>query len=85
MSTPETHATPADYEEQALPSNLRRGQPLVPVDSVAGRARMAVIAILTFLAALSAGAAVLAARASEQWRGASCGCSSSSTRPAPRS
>jgi cell division transport system permease protein len=70
MSTPETHATPADYEEQALPSNLRRGQPLVPVDSVAGRALTAVIAILTFLAALSAGAAVLAARASEQWRGA---------------
>jgi cell division transport system permease protein len=31
---------------------------------------MAVIAILTFLAALSAGAAVLAARASDQWRGA---------------
>jgi cell division protein FtsX len=43
---------------------------LVPVDSVAGRALSAVIAILTFLAALSAGAALLAARASEQWRGA---------------
>jgi cell division transport system permease protein len=70
MSTPETHPVAAEYEEQALPSNLRRGQPLVPVDSVAGRALMAVIAILTFLAALSAGAAVLAARASEQWRGA---------------
>jgi cell division transport system permease protein len=42
----------------------------VPVDTVAGRALMAVIAILTFLAALSAGAAVLAARASDQWRGA---------------
>lgn len=69
MSTTEPHAAP-DYEERALPANLRRGQPLVPVDSVAGRALMAVIAILTFLAALSAGAAVLAARASEQWRGA---------------
>ncbi len=57
-------------EEKALPTNLRRGQPLVPVDTVAGRALMAVIAILTFLAALSAGAAVLAARASDQWRGA---------------
>jgi cell division transport system permease protein len=61
---------PPEYEERALPANLRRNQPLVPVDSVAGRALMAVIAILTFLAALSAGAAVLAARASEQWRGA---------------
>lgn len=63
-------ADEVEREERALPPNLRRDQPLVPVDSVAGRALMAVIAILTFLAALSAGAAVLAARASEQWRGA---------------
>ncbi|HEY5795999.1 MAG TPA: ABC transporter permease [Bosea sp. (in: a-proteobacteria)] len=66
MPDPRNH----EGEERALPSNLRRDQPLVPVDTVAGRALMAVIAILTFLAALSAGAAVLAARASEQWRGA---------------
>jgi cell division transport system permease protein len=66
----EADAYEAERQERALPSNLRRDQPLVPVDSVAARALMAVIAILTFLAALSAGAAVLAARASEQWRGA---------------
>lgn len=70
MSTPEPDADGMVREEPALPVNLRRDSPLVPVDSVAGRALMAVIAILTFLAALSAGAAVLAARASEQWRGA---------------
>jgi cell division transport system permease protein len=70
MSTPEPDAGEMVREEPALPVNLRRDSPLVPVDSVAGRALMAVIAILTFLAALSAGAAVLAARASEQWRGA---------------
>ncbi len=70
MSTPEPDAEEMVREEPALPVNLRRDSPLVPVDSVAGRALMAVIAILTFLAALSAGAAVLAARASEQWRGA---------------
>lgn len=70
MSTPEPDAHEADEPDRALPLNLSRDQPLVPVDSVAGRALMAVIAILTFLAALSAGAAVLAARASEQWRGA---------------
>ncbi|MGN6098009.1 MAG: cell division protein FtsX [Bosea sp. (in: a-proteobacteria)] len=71
MSMPE--AIEHDHEpqrEKPLPVNLRRDQPLVPVDTVAGRALMAVIAILTFLAALSAGAAVLAARASDQWRGA---------------
>ncbi|WP_103874959.1 cell division protein FtsX [Bosea lathyri] len=70
MSMHEPDGHEHEHEERALPSNLRRDQPLVPVDSVAGRALMAVIAILTFLAALSAGAAVLAARASEQWRGA---------------
>ncbi|MCO5090782.1 ABC transporter permease [Bosea sp. (in: a-proteobacteria)] len=70
MSTPEPHDPEPLRKEPALPSNLRRDQPLVPVDSVAGRALMAVIAILTFLAALSAGAAVMAARASDQWRGA---------------
>uniref|UniRef100_A0A9E7ZID7 ABC transporter permease n=1 Tax=Bosea sp. NBC_00436 TaxID=2969620 RepID=A0A9E7ZID7_9HYPH len=70
MSTPETSDRVSVRKERGLPANLRRDQPLVPVDNVAGRALMAVIAILTFLASLSAGAAVLAARASDQWRGA---------------
>jgi cell division transport system permease protein len=70
MSTPDPDEAAGEESAPALPVNLSRDQPLVPVDSVAGRALMAVIAILTFLAALSAGAAVLAARASEQWRGA---------------
>ncbi|RDJ21964.1 ABC transporter permease [Bosea caraganae] len=71
MSTPEL-AEDGDGEraERALPSNLRRDKPLVPVDAVAERALLAVIAIMTFLASLSAGAALLTARASEQWRGA---------------
>ena len=70
MSTPEVSDRETGRAERGLPANLRRDQPLVPVDNVAGRALMAVIAILTFLASLSAGAAVLAARASDQWRGA---------------
>ena len=70
MSTPETSEPETGRQPRGLPANLRRDQPLVPIDNVAGRALMAVIAILTFLAALSAGAAVLAARASDQWRGA---------------
>jgi cell division transport system permease protein len=70
MSTPEAEEGDGERGERALPSNLRRDQPLVPVDSAAGRALVAVIAILTFLASLSAGAALLTARASEQWRGA---------------
>ncbi|MDP3408632.1 ABC transporter permease [Bosea sp. (in: a-proteobacteria)] len=70
MSMPDPGHPDLERDDRPLPSNLRRDQPLVPIDTVAGRALMAVIAILTFLAALSAGAAVLAARASEQWRGA---------------
>ncbi|TVR08519.1 MAG: ABC transporter permease [Salinarimonadaceae bacterium] len=42
--------------------------PLVPVDSAASRSLIAVIAILTFLAALCAGAAELVATNSAQWR-----------------
>lgn len=70
MSMPDASDREPERKERGLPANLRRDQPLVPVDNVAGRALMAVIAILTFLASLSAGAAVLAARASDQWRGA---------------
>lgn len=41
---------------------------LVPADSVAGRSLVIVIAIMTFLAALAAGAALLVADASVEWR-----------------
>ena len=41
---------------------------LVPADSVAGRSLVIVIAIMTFLAALAAGAALLVADASIEWR-----------------
>ena len=55
---------------RALPASLRRNAPLVPVDSAGGRALAAVIAILTFLAALCAGGAELVASHSAQWRSA---------------
>src|SRR5882757_10845188 len=42
--------------------------PLIPSDSVAGRALVVVIAIMTFLACLTAGAALLVADASQAWR-----------------
>ncbi len=53
-----------------LPPGLKRDMPLIPVDSAASRALVAVIAILTFLAALAGGAAHMVARASSDWRGA---------------
>jgi cell division transport system permease protein len=47
----------------------RRGPtPLVPGDSIAGRSLGAVVAIMTFLAALAAGAAMLVAGAATDWQ-----------------
>jgi cell division transport system permease protein len=48
---------------------LRRDMPLVPASSIAGRALVIVIAIMTFLACLTAGGAILVAGASQDWRG----------------
>lgn len=46
----------------------KRAMPLVPADSIAGRALVTVIAIMTFLAALTAGGALLVTQASREWR-----------------
>jgi cell division transport system permease protein len=48
----------------------QRAMPLVPAASIAGRALVTVIAIMTFLAGLTAGAAQLVASASSDWRAA---------------
>lgn len=45
-----------------------RGAPLAPASSIAGRSLVAVIAIMTFLAALAAGSALFVADASADWR-----------------
>jgi cell division transport system permease protein len=49
-------------------SALRPDRPLVPVASIAGRALITVIAIMTFLASVTAGAAILIADASRGWQ-----------------
>ena len=48
----------------------RREVPLVPAASIAGRALVTVIAIMTFLASLAAGSAMLVAGTSRDWQGA---------------
>ncbi|WP_245441058.1 cell division protein FtsX [Methylovirgula ligni] len=50
-------------------AGLRRDVPLVPAASIAGRALVTVIAIMTFLAGLTAGTAMLIANAADGWRG----------------
>ncbi|MGO8799747.1 MAG: cell division protein FtsX [Roseiarcus sp.] len=65
MSAIEPHGRPAAQADDAL----KRDMPLVPAGSIAGRALVIVIAIMTFLACLTAGGAILVANASQDWRG----------------
>src|SRR5262249_10132869 len=54
--------------DQPAPDGLpRRETPIVPVDSIAGRALVAVIAIMTVLASLTGGAGVLVGPAANEW------------------
>jgi cell division transport system permease protein len=50
-------------------AGMRKDVPLVPAASIAGRALVTVVAIMTFLAALTAGAAMLIAHSADDWRG----------------
>ncbi|MCJ2069647.1 ABC transporter permease [Methylobacterium sp. J-030] len=71
MSTraiPRTRPEPVAGSPSA-PANLRRNAALVPTDTAAGRSLAAVIAILTFLAGLCAGAAEMVAANAAQWQG----------------
>jgi cell division transport system permease protein len=53
----------------SLARDLPRGEtPIVPKNSIAGRALVAVIAIMTFLASLTAGAVVLVRAAASEWQ-----------------
>ncbi|MGL4444727.1 MAG: cell division protein FtsX [Alsobacter sp.] len=58
-------------------------QPLVPAASIAGRALVTVIAIMTFLAGLTAGAAQLVGEASAGWRSSVAREVTIQVRPAP--
>ncbi len=58
----------AQTEASAPDDDAPPGAPLVPSDSVAGRSLVIIIAIMTFLAAVAAGAALLVADASSDWR-----------------
>ena len=66
----ETMAEPWD-ELEASPSLVRTlptAAPIVPKDSIAGRSLTAVVAIMTFLASLTTGAAMLMVGAASDWQ-----------------
>lgn len=60
----ETTATP----RFAVPARPRFETPLVPRNSIAGRALIAVVAIMTFLASLTTGAVILVGQAAGEWQ-----------------
>ena len=57
-----------DREAASAIATRRGPTPIVPGDSIAGRSLSAVVAIMTFLAALAAGAAMLVAGAATSWQ-----------------
>src|SRR5947207_14867832 len=71
MSTSESFDSATESwpdRDAASAIGTRRGPtPIVPSDSIAGRSLSAVVAIMTFLAALAAGAAMLVASAASNW------------------
>jgi cell division transport system permease protein len=62
----ETTAARAAQDERRRA--LRREVPLVPAESIAGRALVTVVAIMTFLASLTAGTAMLISDQAQDWR-----------------
>jgi cell division transport system permease protein len=58
----------ADHDAASAIATRRGPTPIVPSDSIAGRSLSAVVAIMTFLAALAAGAAMLIAGAASDWQ-----------------
>jgi cell division transport system permease protein len=69
MVTPKTkvQAVPARSPADTLP---KAATPIVPADSIAGQALVAVIAIMAFLAAITLGAVVLVRGAAGEWQAA---------------
>jgi cell division transport system permease protein len=70
MATPKSmrvQAVPARSSAESLP---KTATPIVPADSIAGRALVAVIAIMAFLAAVTLGAVVLVRGAAGEWQSA---------------
>jgi cell division transport system permease protein len=59
------HSAPLRPSAESLP---RFETPLVPRNSISGRALVAVVAIMTFLASLTTGAAVLVSKAAGEWQ-----------------
>src|ERR1700750_2764454 len=69
MSRVDEHTPLADLaSERLLPARARNLSPSVPRASIAGRALIAVVAIMTFLASITTGAVLLVAASAAEWQ-----------------
>src|SRR5258705_14004385 len=56
------------HERPRLSANARNLSPIVPRGSIAGRALVAVVAIMTFLASMTTGAVLLVSSSAAEWQ-----------------
>src|SRR5689334_17573221 len=70
MNKAEQHGPLVDLgnERPQLPARARNLSPIVPRASIAGRALVAVVAIMTFLASLTTGAVLLISASAAEWQ-----------------
>jgi cell division transport system permease protein len=70
MSRVDEHTPLVDLgnERPQVPARARNSSPIVPRASISGRALVAVVAIMTFLASLTTGAVLLVAASAAEWQ-----------------
>ena len=70
MSRADEHGPLVDlgHERPLLPARARNLSPIVPRASIAGRALVAVVAIMTFLASLTTGVVLLVSASAAEWQ-----------------
>jgi cell division transport system permease protein len=68
--TGDAHGTLVDlgYDRPQVPARARNLSPIVPRASIAGRALVAVVAIMTFLASITTGAVLLVNASAAEWQ-----------------
>src|ERR1700686_5571654 len=68
--TPDQHGPLVDlgHERPQLPARARNLSPIVPRASIAGRALVAVVAIMTFLASITTGTVLLVSASAAEWQ-----------------
>jgi len=70
MSRTEEHTPLVDlgHERPQVPARARNLSPIVPRASISGRALVAVVAIMTFLASITTGAVLLVSASAAEWQ-----------------